>query len=134
MSSQQTALDVGAPWLARGRDEALLVPEQAGWSATQEGRKALTGTGRCRVKRFIDVLGAASGLIMLAPLLALIALVIRIDSRGPILFRQQRLGLGGVPFRMTKFRTMVPDAEERLKELEHLNESAGGVLFKLKRD
>src|SRR5262245_59333076 len=134
MSSQQSALDLSAPWLVRGRDDAVIVPERAGWSTSPERLRAPTRTARYRVKRFIDVLGAAAGLVMLAPLLALIALIIRMDSRGPIFIRQQRLGLGGVPFRMTKFRTMVPDAEERLKDLEHLNESEGGVLFKMKRD
>jgi lipopolysaccharide/colanic/teichoic acid biosynthesis glycosyltransferase len=50
------------------------------------------------------------------------------------MFRQQRLGLRGRPFWVLKYRTMVVDAEERLESLEHLNESNGGVLFKIKRD
>lgn len=85
-------------------------------------------------KRSIDILGAGLGLIVLSPLLLVIAVVIRLTSRGPALFRQARLGWNGVPFQILKFRTMTTDAEQRLKELEHLNESEGGVLFKIKRD
>ncbi len=57
-------------------------------------------------KRVLDVMAAAVGLFMLAPLLALVALALIIDSPGPILFRQNRTGLGGKPFRIYKFRTM----------------------------
>ena len=66
--------------------------------------------------------------------LALVGLLIRLDSPGPILFRQRRTGLGGREFWCLKFRTMVPDAEQRLSDLEARNESAGGVLFKIKDD
>ena len=86
------------------------------------------------IKRGIDVVASGLGLIALAPIMALIAVLIRLDSRGPILFRQVRLGLNGGEFHCLKFRTMVPDAEARLKELETLNESQGGVLFKIKSD
>jgi exopolysaccharide biosynthesis polyprenyl glycosylphosphotransferase len=86
------------------------------------------------VKRLMDVVGAGCGLIMLSPLLLVIAILIRVDSRGPILFRQKRVGLRGREFSCLKFRTMVPDAEARLRDLEARNESAGGVLFKIKDD
>ena len=85
-------------------------------------------------KRFIDFLGAGLGILFLSPLMLGIALLICLDSKGPIFFRQQRLGRGGKPFLMWKFRTMEVNAEERLKELEQLNESEGGVLFKMKQD
>jgi exopolysaccharide biosynthesis polyprenyl glycosylphosphotransferase len=85
-------------------------------------------------KRVIDLVGAGLGLLVLSPMLLLVALLIRLTSRGPVLFRQTRLGLNGEPFQIYKFRTMVTDAEARLRELEHLNESEGGVLFKMKRD
>ena len=85
-------------------------------------------------KRSLDLVGAGLGLILLTPLLILIGLAIRFDSRGPALFRQQRMGLGGRTFSCWKFRTMVLDAEARLRELEESNESAGGVLFKIKQD
>jgi lipopolysaccharide/colanic/teichoic acid biosynthesis glycosyltransferase len=58
------------------------------------------------VKRAFDVVAAGAALVVLSPLLALIALAVRLDSRGPALFRQERLGLGGRPFRVAKFRTM----------------------------
>ena len=85
-------------------------------------------------KRAIDVAGAAVGLALLAPVLLIVALMVRLTSPGPILFRQLRLGLGGRPFYVLKFRTMVVDAERRLAELEARNEAAGGVLFKIRCD
>ena len=86
------------------------------------------------VKRVIDVIGASLGLLLLSPLLWIIILLIRLDSPGPIMFRQIRRGYRGTPFQVLKFRTMTVDAEERLGELESSNESDGGVLFKLRRD
>ena len=86
------------------------------------------------VKRLIDVIGASLGLLLLSPLLWIIIVLIRLDSPGPILFRQTRRGYRGTPFQVLKFRTMIVDAEQRLLELESSNESDGGVLFKLRRD
>lgn len=63
------------------------------------------------LKRAFDVLVSAAGVLLLSPLLALIALVVRVDSKGPVLYRGVRIGLHGRPFRIFKFRTMVPDAE-----------------------
>src|SRR5690349_6864607 len=63
-----------------------------------------------------------------------IALLTRVDSPGPVLVRQRRLGLRGRPFWVLKYRSLVADAEGRLENLEHLNESDGGVLFKMRRD
>jgi lipopolysaccharide/colanic/teichoic acid biosynthesis glycosyltransferase len=85
-------------------------------------------------KRAIDLAGALLGLLVLSPVMLAVALLIRLDSPGPVLFRQWRRGRGGRPFRMLKFRTMVVDAERRLGALEVRNESAGGVLFKLHDD
>jgi lipopolysaccharide/colanic/teichoic acid biosynthesis glycosyltransferase len=62
-------------------------------------------------KRLTDVLGAASGLVILAPVLGLVAAAIRWHSPGPMLFASPRIGCGGAPFRMQKFRTMVPGAD-----------------------
>jgi lipopolysaccharide/colanic/teichoic acid biosynthesis glycosyltransferase len=85
-------------------------------------------------KRLIDVVGAALGLMLLSPLLVLIAVLVRLTSPGPVLFRQLRQGHGGRPFWFLKFRTMTADAEHRLSDLEPLNEAVGGVLFKMRRD
>lgn len=62
------------------------------------------------IKRAIDIGASAAGLLLLAPLLALVALLVKIDSAGPVLFTQQRVGRGFKPFRILKFRTMVVDA------------------------
>src|SRR5262245_17640074 len=86
------------------------------------------------IKRAVDFVGALIGLLTLMPVIAAIALLIRLDSPGPVLFRQWRRGYRGRLFRMFKFRTMTIDAEQRLTDLEESNESAGGVLFKLRDD
>ena len=85
-----------------------------------------------RVKRTFDVAGACLFLLILSPLMALIALAVRLDSKGPILFRQERIGRDGRPFRICKFRTMVADAEARKAELAASNQA--GALFKIEGD
>ena len=99
-------------------------------------RNALAATEGLQllVKRTIDVTGASLGLLLLSPVLWIIVLLIRLDSPGPILFRQVRRGYRGNPFQVLKFRTMTVDAEQRLVDLESSNESDGGVLFKLRLD
>ena len=84
-------------------------------------------------KRTFDFVGAIVILLLLSPLLTVIALAVRLTSRGPILFRSVRPGMGGEPFACLKFRTMRTDAEQRQQELESLNE-ASGALFKIRRD
>lgn len=84
-------------------------------------------------KRIEDLVIGSLLLLCLAPLMALVALVIKLDSKGPALFIQRRLGKNGRVIHVYKFRSMVVDAEERRKELEALNES-DGVLFKMKAD
>ena len=85
------------------------------------------------IKRLLDVVVSAALLLVLLPLMAALALLIRLDSRGPALFRQERVGQGRNRFRMLKFRTMVHDAEARLPTLEAQNEVAGAA-FKMRRD
>jgi exopolysaccharide biosynthesis polyprenyl glycosylphosphotransferase len=94
-----------------------------------------TGMNRAQrtLKRTIDVIGSSVGLVLLAPVLAAIAVWIKRDSAGGVFFTQVRIGRDGKPFKCWKFRTMVPDAEERRAELEHLSEGPG-LLFKLKED
>ena len=84
-------------------------------------------------KRATDLSLATFGLIVVSPLLALVALAIKLDSPGPVFFRQARIGKDGKLFTMFKFRTMCNDAELRLAELEDLNE-AHGPLFKIRDD
>ncbi len=84
-------------------------------------------------KRFLDVLGAGVGLVLLMPLFALVAIAIKSTSSGPIFFRQYRSGLGGRRFAMYKFRSMVVDAEDRKQALMPLNEQDGPA-FKIKLD
>lgn len=84
-------------------------------------------------KRAIDLFGAGLGLIAISPILALVALAIKLTSRGPILFSQLRDGLGGRPFRIYKFRTMCVDAEARKAALRVQSEQDGPA-FKMKHD
>jgi len=84
-------------------------------------------------KRIIDIIGAVFGIVFLFPLIILIGLLIKIDSKGPALFVQKRCGRDGELFNMYKFRSMCTDAEQRLDEIQHLNET-NGVIFKIKDD
>src|SRR5262249_25081818 len=79
------------------------------------------------LKRAFDVVVSAGILLLTAPLIALIALAIRLDSPGPAFFFQRRVGRSGKHFLMFKFRSMYTGAEQQRRELEHLNESQGGV-------
>ena len=90
------------------------------------------GLGRSseRVKRTMDLVGAAAGMILLAPLFAVVALAIKLDSRGPVFYKQLRIGRNGRPFQMVKFRSMVENADELKLELADRN-AAGGGLFKI---
>jgi sugar transferase len=83
------------------------------------------------LKRMLDLVGSIIGLLVLAPAMALIALAIRIDSRGRVVFSQQRLGLGGRPFRCFKFRSMKADAEQLLHSDEGLLDEYRRNHFKL---
>jgi len=88
---------------------------------------------RRALKQLLDVSLAGFLLILLSPLMIGIAIAIRLGDRGPVFFRQTRVGRHGRPFEMWKFRTMVVDSEERLKDLLGLNEHSG-VLFKIRQD
>jgi exopolysaccharide biosynthesis polyprenyl glycosylphosphotransferase len=110
------------PRAGRRRDDMLLTVEHA----TAEGWEQFG-------KRVLDVALSAVLLVLTAPLIGLVALLIGLDSRGPVFFAQERMGLGKRRFRMHKFRTMVVGAEGRLPQLEHLNETEGPT-FKLRND
>ena len=90
-------------------------------------------TWKTEVKRLIDIMVSGLLLVFLLPFLILVALAIKLDSEGPILFVQNRVGFNKRRFRMYKFRTMRNGAEARIEELEHLNEKTGPI-FKIKND
>jgi len=89
--------------------------------------------GKHVMKRVFDFAVAATSLIVLAPVLAVVAIAVKRHDGGPVLFRQERVGRNGRSFSMYKFRSMVLDAEEQLAELQKRNEGAG-LLFKLRDD
>jgi lipopolysaccharide/colanic/teichoic acid biosynthesis glycosyltransferase len=85
------------------------------------------------IKRLVDIVGASIGLVVLAPVMAAIAVGVKLDSRGPILFRQDRVGQNGRRFRFRKFRTMIDGAEQQLSEVLHLN-GIRGPAFQIDSD
>jgi lipopolysaccharide/colanic/teichoic acid biosynthesis glycosyltransferase len=92
-------------------------------------RTILAGTRRA--KRMIDISVSLSMLTLLSPLFMLTAALIRIESPGPVFYRQSRIGYKGRIFTMWKFRSMYVDADRRKQELLKQNEMAGGILFKI---
>lgn len=102
-------------------------------------QRAVHATSRPKIiyqtlKRLFDVVAALAGITMCLPLWAAIAICIKLGSKGPVLFRQKRPGLDGVPFTILKFRTMVADAEDRLSDVMHLNPDKSGSLIRIKKD
>ena len=87
-----------------------------------------------KTKRSMDCLLAGLGLLILSPFFALLAIAIKLDSPGPVLFSQTRVGQGGATFRCWKFRSMYIDAEQRKSALQQENEMNGGTTFKMRRD
>jgi exopolysaccharide biosynthesis polyprenyl glycosylphosphotransferase len=85
------------------------------------------------VKRLMDILVSFFALVLLSPFILIVALLVKLTSKGPTIFKQTRVGLGGRRFTCYKFRSMVVDAEARRENLSHLNEATGPV-FKMKRD
>ncbi len=85
------------------------------------------------VKRLVDILVSTSLLILLAPLLLVIAILVKLDSEGPVLYKSLRIGKKGATFSCFKFRTMVANAESLKEQLNHLNER-DGILFKIRAD
>ncbi|MBL4936344.1 sugar transferase [Clostridium sp. YIM B02515] len=84
-------------------------------------------------KSIIDILGAILGIIVLSPVLIITAIAIKLESKGPIIFGQERVGFNGKMFKMYKFRSMVQNAEELLNKLKDKNEMSG-PMFKMKED
>lgn len=85
-------------------------------------------------KRSADVAGALIGIVLLAPFVAVLALMVKFDSRGPMFFSHERLGVGGRRFRMYKLRTMRDGADAEKASVAHLNQSEDPRLFKIRSD
>ncbi|MBW4564839.1 MAG: sugar transferase [Mojavia pulchra JT2-VF2] len=86
------------------------------------------------IKRSLDFCVAATFVLLTLPIYIIIAIAIKLDSPGPVFYRQTRIGLRGQPFKVWKFRTMRADAEKLQRELEALNETRDGIIFKIKSD
>ena len=95
---------------------------------------SLNRTSRA-VKRIIDIIGSSVAIIIFSPLMLITALAVKIDSKGPVLFKQERIGLNGRRFKILKFRSMCINADDMKKELMQQNEMGdGGFMFKMKDD
>ena len=86
------------------------------------------------MKRGLDIVGGLVGCLFFAPILSVVAILIKIEDGGPVFFKQLRIGKGGKPIYILKVRSMVLNAEEIKKQLEAQNQHAEGVTFKMKRD
>lgn len=115
----------GSPW-GRRRLQWYLAWKRVSW-------RWLVG-GAHGMKRALDITGSLFALIALGPLFLVVAILIKLEDRGPIFFRQIRVGRFGREFGMWKFRSMRVDAEARLKEVLAQNQHSGGVTFKIKND
>ncbi|MBO0838500.1 MAG: sugar transferase, partial [Actinobacteria bacterium] len=103
------------------------------WAWVVESTQPEPQQWRQAAKRAIDVALAVLLLLVLAPLMVLVAILVRLDSPGPVIYAQERIGRGLRPFRMYKFRSMVENASSLQEEILHLNE-VEPPLFKVRRD
>ncbi|MBE5935400.1 MAG: sugar transferase [Lachnospiraceae bacterium] len=86
------------------------------------------------VKRVVDIVGSIVGIVLFSPVMIVTAVLVKCTSKGPIIFKQRRVGMNGRVFNMYKFRSMYVDAEERKKELMQNNEMESDLMFKMKDD
>jgi exopolysaccharide biosynthesis polyprenyl glycosylphosphotransferase len=128
----RVAVDV-VPRLFELLDGARSLSQIGGLPMLSIGAPPLSTFSRA-AKRVLDIVISAVALIMLSPVLIAVAILIKLDSRGPVLFKQVRAGRGATPFKLLKFRSMYRDAEERKAQYEQQNEANDGVMFKIKRD
>ena len=96
-------------------------------------RVCLNGSSKA-IKRVIDIFGSLVGIIVFSPIMLVTAIAIKLDSKGPVIFKQERVGLNGQHFKMYKFRSMCTNAEELKAKLMEHNEVEGGLMFKMKDD
>ncbi|MGO8879502.1 MAG: sugar transferase [Desulfomonilaceae bacterium] len=111
--------------ISRWRQLLRFIIKKALWIAVVEGSRTL--------KRLMDIVGSSVGLILLSPVFAITALLIKLEDGGPVFFASDRAGKWGRKFRMFKFRSMILNAEKMKQDLLQQNET-GGVIFKMKRD
>jgi len=119
--------EYGVQEAASGGNSCLLAGEQPAMFKFSVPHRSVTSA----LKRFLDIVGAIAGLMILSMLFLPVAIAIRVESSGSVLYKQRRYGLQGRPFTLLKFRSMVNDAD-RLKTLVH-NE-AEGLIFKNQQD
>jgi exopolysaccharide biosynthesis polyprenyl glycosylphosphotransferase len=124
---------VVAPGVVDVAGGRLTLRPLAGFPLLHVEKPQYEGTQRFQ-KRSFDFCFSLAALIATAPLLVAAAVLIKATSRGPVLYRAERIGIDGKPFTMFKLRTMVEDADNQIQHLLPLNESAGGVLFKIRQD
>jgi exopolysaccharide biosynthesis polyprenyl glycosylphosphotransferase len=121
-----------APAVAEVAAPRMVERDTGGLTLLHVEEPTFTGPQRL-AKEVFDRVSAALALVALAPVFAVVAVAVTLDSPGPVFFRQTRVGRDGRRFSMVKFRTMVNDAERLQADLEHRNE-ADGLLFKLRTD
>jgi exopolysaccharide biosynthesis polyprenyl glycosylphosphotransferase len=121
-----------APAVTQVAGPRIVIHPIAGLPLLEVDEPELTG-GQRLVKEVFDRIVSLVLLVLLSPVLLVLAIVVRSSSRGPVLFRQVRVGRDGREFTMYKFRTMVDEADQRQHEVAHLDE-ADGVLFKIRAD
>lgn len=130
---EELAVDVLMPSdFFQSRLVNVAIEDSRAWPA-MELRSQIPSAAGIIVKRTIDIVVSLVGLVILSPLLLVVAIAIKLDSKGPVFFRQERVGLKRKVFMMHKFRTMHVDAEERIEELEDQNE-VNGAAFKMADD
>jgi exopolysaccharide biosynthesis polyprenyl glycosylphosphotransferase len=126
------AVDI-VPRLFEFLDGARAIDTVGGLPILSLGTPRLTRFSRIS-KRALDIAGSLFLLVVLAPLLAAIALAIKLDSRGPVLFRQARVGRGGRSFGLLKFRSMYAEADDHKQDFAPLSDVQDGVMFKIRQD
>jgi exopolysaccharide biosynthesis polyprenyl glycosylphosphotransferase len=128
----RVAVDV-VPRLFELLDGANSLNQIGGLPLLSIGAAPLNRSSRV-AKRALDLVVSSLTLLVLSPILLVVAIGIKLDSRGPVLFRQVRAGRGGREFGVFKFRSMYRDADERKRLYEEQNEAEDGVMFKIKED
>jgi exopolysaccharide biosynthesis polyprenyl glycosylphosphotransferase len=126
------AIDV-VPRLFEFLDGVRALDQVGGLPLLSIGAQNLTSAS-VAAKRALDVFGSLALLVLFSPVVIAAAIAIKLESRGPIFFRQPRAGRANTSFALIKFRSMYVDAEERKAEMQSLNEADDGVMFKIERD